>query len=395
MEATRSEDTLIFFAIDPKITNIQKAYEAILAFCEAKKTADRSDRFNIVIFQEDGPNYFEDFTLNPQHVMIGLQSLEPTLVPAHLAGGIFVAITFIIDVFKIVSDKCFRLLIITDSSPKGIPEKFIPVVYNLIDQVKDMPFFIDVVRIGVDDPAEDLKLMRFAKRTKGNLYEIRSISELKDTLLQIAAKKKLNVSSYSGRDEYLIPEDSRDFYENMAQVPTPVENAREVQCQICFEKGRSDIVECPKCGARTHEKCWALWSKSSHIGVRNLFRCHNCFNLLKLPEDYVSMISLGKEVLATEIKVLDQYDYLQSLEMDDGPKIIKVEDPFGGPADEYDDWGTDVLIIDDSDTHKEIVPKEKVVALNNDAELKLIWCPSCGKMTSNEFKFCPKCGHQL
>ena len=78
MEATRSEDTLIFFAIDPKVSDIKKVYEAILAFCEAKKTADRTDRFNIVIFQEDGPNYFEDFTLNPQHVMIGLQSLEPT-----------------------------------------------------------------------------------------------------------------------------------------------------------------------------------------------------------------------------------------------------------------------------------------------------------------------------
>ena len=136
---TRSEDTLIFNALTPDITNMETVYQAIEEFCNIKKKADPSERFNIILFQEDGPNYLEDFTLNPENILIALKSLEPILVKANVAGGIFVALTFIIQVFKKISEKCFRLIILTDSGSLKIPKSYIPALQDLIDSVHTFP----------------------------------------------------------------------------------------------------------------------------------------------------------------------------------------------------------------------------------------------------------------
>ena len=114
MTKTRSEDTLILNALTPGVTSMSSVYNALTLFSNLKKDGDSSSRFNIIFFQEDGPNYLENFTLNPDYIVMALKSLEPVIVKGNVGGGIFLGIAILIDVFKRISEKSFRLLILTD-----------------------------------------------------------------------------------------------------------------------------------------------------------------------------------------------------------------------------------------------------------------------------------------
>jgi hypothetical protein len=392
---TRSEDTLIFNALTPEITNMRIVYEAIEEFCKVKKEADPSERFNIILFQEDGPNYLEDFTLNAENVLIALKSLEPMIVKANVAGGIFVALTFIIQVFKIISEKCFRLIILTDSGSLRIPNHFIPVLQNLIDNVYTFPFFIDIVRIDIDDPREDLKLMRLARRCNGDIHEINDARSLEDILAVLSLKREITSLSLISDKSMEIAEENRPFYENLAEDPEDVKE--EDTCSICFQKDTKGIVKCKNCETVAHKKCWAHWAKNTNIGLFNVFRCHKCYNLIKLDQEYVFAVRQGKEPAEEVAKVeeIDYLTYLQSLETEEGPQIIRLEDPLALSADdfEWEEEGDDGLDFGiDLDVDK--IMEESYEALSDD-DVKIIWCPNCNKITTNEFKECPSCQHPL
>ncbi|MFO8018429.1 MAG: hypothetical protein R6U96_07325 [Promethearchaeia archaeon] len=383
MENTRSEDTLIFSGLTPGITKMNEIYESLEHFCKIKKQNDPSERFNLIIFQKDGPNYLEKFTLKPENIVVALKSLEPMIVRANIAGGIMVAITFIIDVFKRIPEKTFRLIILTDKGSLKIPENYIPVLNNLIDKVKDMPFFIDIVRLDIDDPREDLKLMKLARRANGDIHEINDPESLSAILEVLALKRELTYEIGARDQDLEIPKENRPFYENLADEPVPVSKEDNLTCSICFQQEKAELVKCPSCNTVAHKSCWAKWAKNSQIGIFNVFRCHNCFNLLKFDEEYVFAIQSGKEPALEEekVKVIEVQKYLEDLETDEGPEIVQVEDPIPVP-------GEDTGFQFEEEEEDDYIPL-------NDEEVRIIWCPHCNTITSNEYRKCPNCGWSL
>ena len=110
MSNTLSEDVIVFNALSPSITDINLVYSALRGFFELKKSIDPSDRYNFILFEEDGPNYLEDFTSDSEAIINALKSLELNITPSNVAGGIFTAITLIIEVFKFIPDKFINIL---------------------------------------------------------------------------------------------------------------------------------------------------------------------------------------------------------------------------------------------------------------------------------------------
>jgi hypothetical protein len=347
---TRSEDTLILYALTPGYYHPEEMsliYESLQEFCDKKKATDHSDRFNIVLFQEDGPNYLEDFTLNPENVLIALKSLEPMIVEANMSGGIMVSATFIIDVFKNIPNKCFRMVILTDNGTIEIPDIYIPVLDNIIDKVKEMPLIIDIVRIKVDKYEDDLKLSGLISKTRGHLHHVQDLNELYPILNNLAEKKTFSTFSLTDdecSDE--IPIENFTFYNNLAEEPNLIID--EQTCSICFKKDNNALVQCPNCDTIAHKICWSLWAKNSNIGIFNIFRCHNCFQLLKLDDEFVYMVHTGELKAVEEIKVevMDLHEFEETIESQEGPKIIAVEDPLAMFKEELDE---DIRIIEDDE----------------------------------------------
>ena len=387
MPRTRSEDTLILYALTPGITSMTPVYNALTLFGTLKKDGDSSSRFNIIFFQEDGPNYLENFTLNSEYIIMALKSLEPVIVKGNVGGGIFLGISIIIDVFKKISEKSFRLIILTDSGTPKIAQLYMPVLETMIDQIKGMPFFIDIVRIDVEDQEEDSKLMRLAALCDGNIYRINDIYSLPSILEILALKKKITPENIKNNNNFTIPLVNQQFYINLADIPQELK--KPDTCSICFKKDYNAMVKCPNCGIIAHKICWALWAKDSTIGIPYVFRCHNCYNLIKLEEKFVEQVNLAKKVKEAKIlpqeDILDIQEYLESLESEGGPKIIHIHDPMGIPSEEFIEEGFNKQI--DKSDHK--------IASENDEEVKFILCPHCFKMITNQYKRCPNCNKTI
>ena len=190
-----------------------------------------------------------------------------------------------------------------------------------------MPFYIDGIHITKDETNVDFELKKLMQRSKGDSYEIYSINTLADALDTLA--KKRDDTAYSFMREEVnteIPLEHQPFYQNLADEPILLDE--EVTCSVCFQKNKKDIVMCPSCETIVHSSCWSQWAKTSNIGMINVFRCHTCYNLLTLDKSYVGMVQSGvvPSLEDLQIEVLDLQEYLEGLEVEDGPKIVKADD---------------------------------------------------------------------
>ncbi len=382
MEITQSEDCLIFNGFTPEITKMSRVNDTILEFMKNKQTIDSSDRFNFIIFQKDGPSYLDHFTFDPNIILKTLKSLEKKAVRANIAGGIFVAITFIIEVFKRISEKVFRLIILADNGSCKIPIHYIPVLEDLVDKVKGMPFIIDVIRINDTDMEQKNNLINLVKRTNGKFYDLNDIKEFSSTLLSLSKKKYIKIPEYYMKKKKItIQKGNIPFYVNLADDPLIVDNIES--CAICFERDNRGMMRCPSCEIVVHKKCWAKWAKVTNIGISYVFRCRNCYNLIRLDEKYVLDIQEGR--IPTEEKVIklsrrDMVKYFRELEDKEKPKIIQVSDPM-------------VIEVDNSENKTKNI--EKMIRRRIEKRIKVVICPNCSKITTSINRICPSCSFPL
>ncbi|MFX1463980.1 MAG: hypothetical protein ACFFBF_13200 [Promethearchaeota archaeon] len=375
MESTKSEDCLIFYGFTPKITKMRQVYNSIADFMKNKQTIDPSDRFNLIAFQHEGPNYLEQFTFNIDHILETLKSFGGYITNANIAGGIFIAITFIIEVYKKISEKIFRLLILIDEGAYDIPPEYLPPLEELIKTVKDMPFFIDIIRIGEPDPELRVKLIKLAKLSNGGFYEITKVKYLSPILNTLSEKKYVADPSFLKQRLRMILPDNQPFYENLADEPEIVNET--ATCSICFKMDDIGIVKCPSCESTVHKVCWAQWAGTSNIGIPHVFRCHNCFNILTLDKDFVHDVQIGEIPTIAElsqVKKKDIVEYLHEIEAKGKPKIVQAVDP---------------MAIEIKRKVEAEISNDKFKTKRKRTEIQI--CPNCSKIIMGDKKKCPTC----
>jgi rubrerythrin len=380
MESTKSEDCLIFYALTPEITKLRQVDNIIGEFMNNKQSIDPSDRFNLIWFQEDGPNYLDHFIFDPDYILKTLKSLGKNITKANIAGGVFIAITFIIEVFKKISEKFFRLLILVDDGAYEIPDEYLPALEELIKKVKDMPFFIDIILMGSPYSDQAQKLLKLANLSNGELDGIKNVKDLSPILTELSEKKQISEPTFVKQKIRMILPDNQAFYINMADEPVELDNI--ATCSICFHKDDEGIVKCPSCDTPAHKVCWAQWADTSNIGIPHVFRCHNCFNILKLDKDYIVGVRSGKiPTIAelTKMKKRNIIEYLQEIESKSEPKIVHTEDPMAVEIR--------AMVETRKSQTKEESKRRKKVSINI--------CPNCSKIMMGDRKNCPSCGFIL
>ncbi|MFX0024009.1 MAG: vWA domain-containing protein [Candidatus Hermodarchaeota archaeon] len=379
MEIKKSEDCLIFYGFTPEITKLKNVYDAIAEFMKNKQIIDPSDRFNLILFLKDGPNYLDNFTFDPEIILNTLKSLNKEIVTPNIAGGIFIAITFIIEVYKKISEKIFRLVILLDEGAYEIPDEYLPALEELIKKVKDMPFFIDTVILGSPYSDQAQKLLKLINLSSGELYGIKNFKELGPILNALSEKKYVSEPSFVKQRLRMILPDNEPFYLNLADDPKPINEIGT--CSICFQRDDHQLVKCPSCDTIAHKVCWAQWAETSNIGLINAFRCHNCFNILKFDKDYVKDVHMGKILSIAELNKMKKkniVEYLHELEAKAGPKVIHTEDPM-------------TVFISPSLETKESKRKSKKKGRKSSVTI----CPNCSKIMVGDKKKCPSCGFTL
>ncbi len=379
MQYTKSEDCLIFYAFSPENIKVKQVYNSLSEFMKNKQIADPSDRFNLIVFQADGPNYLDQFTFDSDYILKTLKTMSKDISKANIAGGIFIAITFIIEVYKKISEKIFRLLILVDDGAYEIPDAYLSPLQELIKVVKDMPFFIDTVLIGSPYSDQAQKLLKITNLCNGELFGIKNTRDLNHVLTGLSEKKYISDPSFVKHRLRMILPDNQPFYINLADTPEPLNEM--ATCSICFQKDNHGIVKCPSCDNPAHEICWAQWAETSNIGIPHVFRCHNCFNILKLDKQFVSDVQAGKIPTIAEMQKVEKkniVEYLHELEDKMKPKIVHADDPMALKMKS--------MMETKKGEPKKIVQKRRV-------SVKI--CPNCSKIMMGDRKNCPSCGFVL
>lgn len=385
LKITKSEDCLIFYGLTPDVTKLKQVYSSLDTFMKNKQAKDLSDRFNLIAFEEDGPFYLEDFTFDPEHILKNLKAMSKNFGKANIAGGIFIAITFIIEVYKKISEKTFRLLIVVDDGAYKIPSHYMTALEELIKKVKDLPFFIDIVYIGKQIFDESSKLLKLVNLSKGEFHEITNVKDLNGVLTGLADKKYITIPSLVQQRIRMILKDNQPFFINLADDPEVVSEIST--CSICFQQDNQGIVRCPSCDTVAHKVCWAQWAKSSSIGIPYIYRCHNCFNILKLEEEYVADVQAGKIPTIAElnkVKKKNIVEYLRELEAEKKPEVVHTEDPFAADVR--------AMLETKREELQEVEGKRKK-RKKRKALVKI--CPNCSKLIMGDKKTCPTCGFSL
>jgi len=376
MESKKSEDCLIFYGFTPEVTKLRQVYDPIADFMRNKRVIDPSDRFNLILFLNDGPNYLDHFTFDPEYILSTLKSLNRDIAKPNIAGGIFIAITFIIEVYKKISEKIFRLIILLDEGAYEIPNDYLPALEELIKKVKDMPFFIDTVLIGSAYSDQAQKLLKLTNLCNGELFGIRNVKEIGPILSALSEKKYVSEPSFVKQRLRMILPDNEPFYINLADNPYKVSEV--ATCSICFQRDDHDIVKCPSCDTVAHKVCWAQWAETSNIGISHVFRCHNCFNILKFDKQFVHDVHMGNIPTITELNKMKKkniVEYLHELEAKAEPKVIHADDPLAVETK---------ITIDTKEFKNQSKKKRRKVSVTI--------CPNCSKIMKGDKKNCPLCG---
>ena len=386
LRITKSEDCLIFYSLTPEVTKLKHVYSSFDTFMKNKQAKDPSDRFNLIAFEKDGPFYLEDFTFDSDLILQNLKTMSKDFGRANIAGGIFIAITFIIEVYKKISEKTFRLLIVIDDGAYKIPSHYMTALEELIKKVKDMPFFIDIVYMGKQQIEESNKLLKLVNLSKGEFHEIKSAKELNAVLGELSDKKFITIPSFIAQRIRMIVKDNRPFFINLADEPEVVKD--NSTCSICFQQDDIEIVRCPSCDTVAHKVCWAQWAKTSSIGIPYIYRCHNCFNILKLEEDFVADVQAGKIPTIAELNKVEKkniVEYLKEIEAERKLEVVHTEDPFAADMR---------AMMEARKAGPQAVAEEgKKKKKRRKSSIKI--CPNCSKIIMGNKKTCPTCGFSL
>jgi len=319
-----SEDTLVFLAVDSNFTSMDAIVKALENFFQLKSSLDASDRFNLVFFTEKGPVYVEDFTFKWDLLIKLLKDYHDNIVNPSFENGLFLALTFILDIYKLVSGKYFRILVIKDGSVPEITKDFL--VNDLIDKVKPMPVFLDVLVLGMYDDPDQQKIKNIIAASQGGeLLSATTFEEFTKMLEQAATnKKEIKVGTWDKKPDYKMDPEHKDFFEKLSASLIPLETvSSDSKCTICFKPtspvgGTDALVQCPACKTAFHDTCLVSWANQSNIGIDNVFRCPICFYLINLPEFLVDEINNG--TTASFESFLQEIDQIEVLKAKDAGK---------------------------------------------------------------------------
>ncbi|MBN2150403.1 MAG: hypothetical protein JW839_03050 [Candidatus Lokiarchaeota archaeon] len=320
-----SEDTLVFLAVDSNFTSMDAIVKAMEDFFKLKSSLDPSDRFNLVFFTDKGPMYVEDFTFKWEQLLALLKREKEQIVNPSFESGLFLALTFILDIYKLVSGKYFRILVIKDGSVPEITKDFL--VNDLIDKVRPMPVFLDVIVLGYYDDPDNVLIQNMINISQGGKLLSATTFEEFQTMLREAAETKLEikVGTWDKKPDYKMDPEHKAFFEQLAAPLEPVDVITpDMKCTVCFKPtspigGTDALVRCPACKTAFHDTCLVSWADQSNIGIDHVFRCPICFYLITLPEFLVQEVSGGTyEGFESFLQEIDQDEMLKAQDAEKG-----------------------------------------------------------------------------
>ncbi|MFW9941436.1 MAG: vWA domain-containing protein [Candidatus Thorarchaeota archaeon] len=316
--ALNSEEFIFYIDIVSDFVKKKSIMKAINSFMKEKDKFNALSSYGIVVFQKDD-NPINEYDIKDSESVLNIideswETRETT--QSYLENGLYEILAYIFRKSR-ESRKNYRIIIITDA-PSKLSEDYYNALYDLLIKAKKFSAFIDIIRVGNKKFYEDdVKLKVISSETHGGMFYCQDEKLLQNILGSLVQnKKEFNVLK-TDEIEHVLAED-KVFYERLAVDLISLSPEDEEICTICeqelcpiCEAHSDEIHKCFNCNTKFHNCCAAKYSIARNIGFQHVFRCPQCETLLKLDEEFVTMVY--EEDLEEEFPEIETEREIQSL----------------------------------------------------------------------------------
>jgi len=286
------------FRRDYAPSRLEAVKKAVERFVLRKHEIDNRDRVALIAFSSKG-NVISEFTEDPNEIISNLPSLRVQGITG-IGEGLAVAIQLLVKEIRVLGQKVFRIILISDGKPWG--STIDP--FKMTTLASRLKIYIDTVGISELGVAyEESILEKMAVQTKGEYSRVFETPSLIEVLTNLAAKKEI---SYSEAQKKMITDTTvlniiagdlfrpTEASEDQMELINLISGREKTKCIICYQYdcptchgpffscGRY----CSNCKAPMHLHCAADWAENSPPEKNpTIFRCPRCFFLLKVPEE--------------------------------------------------------------------------------------------------------------
>ena len=434
---TSYEDIFFYLDLTKDIIKKKELIKAITYYISEKNKINLKGHYGLLIFQEEGNPIF---IIDKKDSNIIANAIEENWKKrlkkkSFFENGLFYIFSYIAETTRKKS-KINRIIVITDT-PSDLSEDYTDALFNLVSKIKNLPTFIDIVRISEKSERffkDDVKLNILTSDTKGGIFYLHDKKDFMNIIKNLVKPKQL-ISLIEGQEVKIkIKKEDYDFYSRLAKKLKRTKEETGIKCYFCQEDicpfctNIYDIpLMCENCGSVFHNCCITNYTIRHNIGIPHIFRCPRCDILLKIKQDDIVKLeddnikNLEEYIETEDIKSQDQ-----SLEFSDTlqvhPKTVRIGGFFGkvytvrkeGDKLIYQNIShnsTQDKIKKNKFLEPEIRYEDKKaketfvnISLNNQNSKKdedegnFMICPECRtKLTKNMagINSCPYCGHKF
>ncbi|MFX0027246.1 MAG: RING finger protein [Candidatus Hermodarchaeota archaeon] len=427
---TSFEDIFFYLDLTKDILKKKELIKAIKYYISEKNKSNLKGHYGLLIFQEEGNPIF---IIDKKDSNIIANTIEENWrtrpkKKSYFENGLFYIFSYIAETTRKKS-KINRIIVITDT-PSDLSEDYTDALFNLVSNIKNLPTFIDIIRISVKSERffkDDVKLNILTRDTKGGIYYLHDKKDFMNIVEKLVQPKQL----IEGQEVKIkINKEDYYFYSHLAKKLKQTKGETGIKCYICHEEicpfctNIYDIpLMCENCGSGFHNCCITNYTIQHNIGIPHIFRCPNCDILLKIrQEDIVKLEDDKIKTVDEYIKTRDikkitettkiQEDFLdesqdQGLELLAPPKTVRIGGFFGKVYTVRKEGDKLIYqkISQNSNQDKRKKTKETLnLSLNNqnlekdENEGTYMICPECRtKLTKTMVRInsCPYCGHKF
>ena len=292
-----SEEFIFFIDIITDFLKKKSLTKAISSFIKEKNKFNALSSYGVVFFQKD-ENPINDYDIKDSETVLNtINDAWDTRETdqSYLENGLYEILAYVFRRSR-EARKNYRIIIISDS-PSKLSEDYYIALYDLLIKAKKFSAFIDIIRVGNEKFYEDdVKLKVISSETHGGMFYCQDEKLLLNILGSLTQnKKEFKILKSDEIDQVLI--EDKVFYERLAVDLISLSPDDEEICNICeqelcpiCEAHSDEIHKCFNCSAKFHSCCAAKYSLAKNIGFKHIYRCPQCETLLKLDEEFVTMV---------------------------------------------------------------------------------------------------------
>ena len=283
-----------------KPSRLAVALKMIKSFAVKKIEIDPKDRMMLTAFGSKSHKLC-DFTNDPATLIESFKNIEIS-GRGELEDGIAFAIQNLVKEIRKIGGKVPRILVVSDDRLEVMGAR----LEKMAKLAKGLGIFIDIAHIGTQEKPTLLK--QLAQLTGGDYGYFNNEKALINAGAGFASKKELQADTYFAKDDKkeppLISEVAVELRKpGLGELRDLMHGKKIEKCQICYQERCPTCKAhfyscgryCPNCSRPIHLHCATLWAQKSPEAKENIFRCPNCYFLLRVPKSVMKLMDQSHE----------------------------------------------------------------------------------------------------